>query len=941
MTTIKLKNGSGAPTAGDLVQGEPALDLTNKRLYTENASGTVIEVGTNPTSITTGDITATGTATFANLATSGDVTFGDNDKAIFGAGSDLQIYHDGFNSYMGDFGTGDLYLRASTNLYIGNSAGSASFITAADGGAVDLRYNGSAKLATTSTGIDVTGNIAVSSAGARRIDISNTSLADTGEMVSLQWDANADLTFQGRASDGTFKANWYRIEADASDGLADAHRFYTDSSAERMSITSTGIDVTGSISADGLTVESSSDPTTITLRQTGNTSGFILKNYNGNEAQLVNADNGVMVFKTNDLERMRIDSAGNVGIGTAPSNKLDIKGTVGFEATNSTNKWLAYTYTDNSLRLNYNGAGADEVVIDSGGNVILTKPNGAYLQFKDASAVRGAINVTTSDGLVFTTGASFTERMRIDSSGNVGIGTASPTANLEISAATSRKLDVVDTTGARVRLSTASGQTYVGSTTAHPLNIITNDAIRATIDSSGNVGFGTSSPRYNLAVSGNNATAIGIALDNASGSGTADISILGAGYASHQAGAGEVWFYSPDNINIGGATGNTNNIKFLANNNINMFIEGSSGNVGIGTASPSSYNSAMDDLVVAGSADSGITIASGTSSEGSLAFADGTSGADAYRGWINYNHNSNFMRFSTNATERMRIDSGGNVGIGTSSPSFGLSVESDNGSGYAALFRKSSSDPALAIQTTSGITQIQGLNSALNATGGIAMQLSGGNVGIGDPSPDTGLTIGSSFLTNSVAGASVKVKAIASSSILEIGQDGNNSALLTLTNSSGTETIRAAGHNGALTITGALSKGSGSFKIDHPLPSKTDTHHLVHSFVEAPQADNIYRGKVDLIDGSASVNIDAVAGMTEGTFVLLNRDVQCFTSNESGWTAVKGSVSGNILTITAQDNTCTDAISWLVIGERQDQHMHDTDWTDSNGKVIVEPSKGD
>ena len=52
-TTIKLKNGSGAPAASDLVQGEPALDLTNKRLYTENGSGTVIEVGTNPTSLTT------------------------------------------------------------------------------------------------------------------------------------------------------------------------------------------------------------------------------------------------------------------------------------------------------------------------------------------------------------------------------------------------------------------------------------------------------------------------------------------------------------------------------------------------------------------------------------------------------------------------------------------------------------------------------------------------------------------------------------------------------------------------------------------------------------------------------------------------------------------------------------------------------------------------
>jgi hypothetical protein len=157
--------------------------------------------------------------------------------------------------------------------------------------------------------------------------------------------------------------------------------------------------------------------------------------------------------------------------------------------------------------------------------------------------------------------------------------------------------------------------------------------------------------------------------------------------------------------------------------------------------------------------------------------------------------------------------------------------------------------------------------------------------------------------------------------------------------------IRAGG-NDRLVVTssgastsGSFSKGSGSFKIDHPLPAKTDTHHLIHSFVEGPQADLIYRGSVDLVGGSATVNIDTVAGMTDGTFVLLNTNVQCFTSNESGWTAIKGSVSGNTLTITAQDNTCTDTISWMVVGERQDQHMKDTDWTDSDGKVIVEPEK--
>jgi hypothetical protein len=143
--------------------------------------------------------------------------------------------------------------------------------------------------------------------------------------------------------------------------------------------------------------------------------------------------------------------------------------------------------------------------------------------------------------------------------------------------------------------------------------------------------------------------------------------------------------------------------------------------------------------------------------------------------------------------------------------------------------------------------------------------------------------------------------------------------------------------NGDTVIDGALSKGSGSFNIEHPLESKKETHRLVHSFIEGPQADLIYRGKVDLIGGDATVNIDLESGMTDGTFVVLCRDVQSFTTNESGWTAVRSSVSGNILTIEAQDPASTDSISWMVVGERQDDHMIDTGWTDETGKVIVEP----
>ena len=142
---------------------------------------------------------------------------------------------------------------------------------------------------------------------------------------------------------------------------------------------------------------------------------------------------------------------------------------------------------------------------------------------------------------------------------------------------------------------------------------------------------------------------------------------------------------------------------------------------------------------------------------------------------------------------------------------------------------------------------------------------------------------------------------------------------------------------GGVDIVGAITKDSGSFRIRHPVESKKATKDLVHSFIEGPKADLIYRGKVALVSGSATVNIDTVSTMTDGTFVLLCGDIQCFTTNETGWTAIKGSVSGNVLTITAQDGSCTDTISWMVVGERKDQHMIDTDWTDSAGHVIVEP----
>jgi hypothetical protein len=154
-----------------------------------------------------------------------------------------------------------------------------------------------------------------------------------------------------------------------------------------------------------------------------------------------------------------------------------------------------------------------------------------------------------------------------------------------------------------------------------------------------------------------------------------------------------------------------------------------------------------------------------------------------------------------------------------------------------------------------------------------------------------------------------------------------------------TEVMKIQSSSGNVTIAGSLSKGSGSFRIEHPLPSLSETHQLVHSFIEGPQADLIYRGKLTLVNGKAQANIDEVSTMTEGTFEALCRDIQCFTTNESGWDLIKGKVIGNIIYIESQNEKSTDEISWMVIGERKDKHMMDTEWTDENGKVIVEPLK--
>jgi len=121
----------------------------------------------------------------------------------------------------------------------------------------------------------------------------------------------------------------------------------------------------------------------------------------------------------------------------------------------------------------------------------------------------------------------------------------------------------------------------------------------------------------------------------------------------------------------GNTTGGVEDLAFMTasgNQTFERLRVTSTGSVGIGTSSPNSYNSSIDDLVVFNSASGGITIATGTTSQGAIAFADGTTGGSPAMGRIKYDHSNNSMGFRVNNDEKMLLTNSGNLGLGTSSP---------------------------------------------------------------------------------------------------------------------------------------------------------------------------------------------------------------------------------------------------------------------------------
>jgi len=129
-------------------------------VYYSGTAYPVLEItrSTRATSINA-DLTVTGAiTTFNGGTTTADLNFGDNDKAVFGAGGDLEIYHSGSNSLIDEVGTGYLQIRSSNNLIL-KAANDENYINCIANGAVELYHNAIKKLETTSGGIAVTGAI--------------------------------------------------------------------------------------------------------------------------------------------------------------------------------------------------------------------------------------------------------------------------------------------------------------------------------------------------------------------------------------------------------------------------------------------------------------------------------------------------------------------------------------------------------------------------------------------------------------------------------------------------------------------------------------------------------------------------------------------------------------------------------------------------------------
>ena len=209
-TNITVSDGTvtNSKLSGDIAVDKLA-NGTARQLLQSNSGGDDVEwtsnvsipgtLGVTGVSTFSEDVTFTGASATAFWDKSQNrLEFADNAKTSWGASADLQIYHNGSNSYL-DNSTGICYLRGA-NTYITNADGSENIASFAADGAVDLYWNSSKKFATTTNGISVTGTATLSSGNIfTKVSstLSSTALAVTSGWHEITADGNALTTLTG------------------------------------------------------------------------------------------------------------------------------------------------------------------------------------------------------------------------------------------------------------------------------------------------------------------------------------------------------------------------------------------------------------------------------------------------------------------------------------------------------------------------------------------------------------------------------------------------------------------------------------------------------------------------------------------------------------------------------------------------------------------------
>jgi len=412
------------------------------------------------------DTTSTG------INVTGNVNLPDSGKLLLGAGDDLQIYHDGTHSYVSDQGTGSLFLRSGSNIYVQNSGGTANYFKGTDGGAAELFHNGSPKLATTSTGIDVTG--IVDASDLIRFGVNNSEIANNYVRFKSTGAAYIDHSTVGQVIN-------FRVSGSSS----------LDTNA--LTIDSTGIDVTGTATMDGLTVDGDaelvgnsinldlmeSDQLDKNLRFRAN--GGVLsvqtlsddKTTAANRIQISHSTGDVRFYEnTGTTAKMVWDaSAESLGIGGSPSEQLEVSKWIKTGSGAFNNGGLIFPYLNGST---------------SSRSYAFTNDKNTYGDF--ALIVS---DTASSDPKVGSTVLTVKDK-------KVGIGTNSPSDLLDISANGTSAMRLSDSsspaTYARITQANGvltfaadAGNTQAGSN----MQFEVDGAEAMRIDSSGNVGIGT------------------------------------------------------------------------------------------------------------------------------------------------------------------------------------------------------------------------------------------------------------------------------------------------------------------------------------------------------------------------------------------------------------------------------------------------------------------